>query len=82
MKTEFEYLIFKQVQQTGGSPKITSKWHCCNKRFGDVLGEIKWHSSWRQYCYFPTIQAVYSVGCLNDISQFIKQLMDERKDNG
>lgn len=74
MKTEFEYLIFKQVYAEGGKEKKTSKWHCQNKRSGVVLGEIRWYGAWRQYCYFPTVQAVYSKGCLADIIDFIKQL--------
>ena len=54
----------------------TSVWSCCNNRSGEELGEIKWYPAWRQYCYFPTVQAVYSVGCFEDINHFIRQLTD------
>ena len=77
-KTEYEYLIFTQLPSKG----ITSRWDCRNKKSNTILGQVTWYSSWRQYCYFPTVQAVYSTGCLNDISQFIKQLMNERNNNG
>lgn len=40
------------------------------------LGTIKWHPSWRNYCYFPSIdeETVYSDRCLMSISIFIKEL--------
>jgi len=70
MKTIYQYITFLERESTGK----TSKWACRNKKSEAVLGEIKWYGAWRQYCYFPTIQAVYSAGCLNDISDFIEQL--------
>lgn len=75
MKTRYEYIEFVMTEQ---KPK-TSVWNCSNVKSGNVLGIIKWYSGWRRYCYFPTIQAVYSAGCLEDIFNFIKQLMEERK---
>jgi hypothetical protein len=70
MKTEYEYLKMVTVP----APGKTSKWSVCNRRSGSELGEIKWYPAWRQYCYFPTVQAVYSQGCMDDISDFLKQL--------
>ena len=74
MKTHYEYIHF--VLMTEG-PK-TSVWACRNNRSTETLGQIRWHGPWRQYCYFPTVQAVYSAGCLADIQAFIEQLMAER----
>lgn len=75
MRTEYQYLVFVQKESSGK----TTKWDCWNKKSreevgSNPLGEVKWHSSWRQYCYFPLVQAVYSSGCLNDISDFINEL--------
>ena len=50
----------------------TGVWSCKNIKSDVELGLIKWHPAWRQYCYFPTIQAVYSKGCLQDINSFIE----------
>lgn len=72
MKTQYQYLHFVQVRQL---PK-TAVWSCRTNRSNDELGEIKWYPAWRQYCYFPTVQAVYSDGCLSDIADFIKQLAE------
>lgn len=70
MKTNYQYISFLFVEQ---KPK-TQVWRCVNNSSQNELGIIKYYPAWRQYCYFPTIQAVYSTGCLNDINDFIKQL--------
>lgn len=44
-----------------------------------VLGTIKWWGSWRQYCFFPNEETVFSKGCMNDLSDFIEKLMEHRK---
>jgi len=70
MKTEYKYLQFSELISTGK----TSKWSCQTKNGCHSLGNIKWYGAWRQYCYFPVVQAVYSAGCLDDIADFLKQL--------
>ena len=70
----YEYVYFAHVED---KPK-TSVWSCRMNRTKDELGIVKWYPAWRSYCYFPTVQAVYSSGCLNDIHDFIEQLMNER----
>lgn len=44
---------------------------------GTILGEIKWYPSWRQYTYFPFIQAVYEEVCLREIADFVERLTKE-----
>lgn len=44
----------------------------------DILGEIKWFPQWRQYCFFPEDDCVFSKGCMADINQFIEKLMIQR----
>jgi len=70
MKTQYQYIHFVLIEE---KPK-TKVWQCNNNRSGEELGVLKWYSGWRQYCYFPTVQAVYSKGCLDDIADFIKQI--------
>lgn len=70
MKTRFEYIHFVK---TADKPK-TSVYSCRNNRSGGELGEVHWYSPWRRYAYFPTVQAVYSQGCLSDIAEFIAGL--------
>lgn len=70
MKTEYQYIKFAKIAD---KPK-TSVFGCYNTHHGEQLGVVKWYPSWRQYCYFPIVQAVYSAGCLKDIQDFISQL--------
>jgi hypothetical protein len=76
MKTQYEYLVFVNVPD---SIMKTSVWNCNNRKSGETLGVVKWYSGWRQYCYFPCVQAIYSEGCLKDIIDFINQLKEDRK---
>lgn len=81
LQTRYEYLEFVRKEASGK----TSKWDCLTQH-GVALGSVSWYGSWRQYCYFPTCQAVYSAGCLSDISDFLMQLNkdanEKRRNNG
>lgn len=81
MKTEFEYIHFKQV--VGNSKKKkTSTWACRSNRGGGDLGTVSWYSPWRQYCFSPVsgagVVTIFSKGCLHDIESFLQELMEER----
>jgi hypothetical protein len=76
MKTEYQYLVFKEMEAFHKTHE-TRMWLCNNKKHNLPLGEVKWYAPWRQYCYFPISQAVYSDGCLKDIVDFIEQLKSE-----
>lgn len=73
MKTEYQYIKFVEMIATGKTRRFT----CHNIHENGSLGEVKWYGAWRQYCYFPTAQAVYSEGCLKDIADFMAQLKTE-----
>lgn len=45
---------------------------------GDLLGQIKWHSHWRQYCFFSN-EIILSKGCMIDINNFIDLVMKYKK---
>ena len=67
---KYKFISFIKIED---KPK-TSVYRVINNKSKNELGIIKWYSGWRQYCYFPTVQAVYSAGCLEDINDFIKRL--------
>ncbi len=46
---------------------------------GDVLGIIKWYPQWRQYCFFPTSETVWSIGCLQDVLSVLAKLKEGRE---
>jgi hypothetical protein len=82
MEIVYEYITFQLTEER---PK-TRVFQCINNNSRDILGEVKWAVSWRQYVYHPTCQAIYSAGCLSDIQEFIARIMCKpsigRKDNG
>jgi len=68
LTTRYQYFDFEQYE----SPGKTGRWKCTTKR-GACLGIVKWYGAWRQYCYFPYKEAVYSAGCLMDIADFLNK---------
>jgi len=79
MKTEYKHIYFEQVKPD--KPRKTEIWDVRNKA-EENLGVVKWHSAWRQYCWFCEYDTIMAKGCLDDLSDFIKQLMDARKGSG
>ena len=70
---KYKYIKFVEV------PLVTYKtlfFSCRNNRTNNELGFVEWHEPWKQYCYFPNTEAVYSAECLNDISAFLKEIKD------
>ncbi len=67
-EAKYKHIHFVMVAE---KPK-TTVWSCRNNRSDQELGEVRWYSPWRQYCYFPTTPAVYSASCLDDIKSFIQ----------
>ncbi len=75
MVLKYKYIYFELVEE-----KLKTKVYSCRNNKSNIeLGVIKWHPSWRQYCYFPTVQAVYSNDCLLNIIDFINQLKEQKE---
>lgn len=70
MRATYEHIHFVKVAD---KPK-TSVWTCRNNRTGGELGRVRYYGPWREYCYFPVAQGVYSRGCLADIAAFLKEV--------
>lgn len=45
----------------------------------EAIGEIRWFSRWRQYCFYPYKETVWNTDCLNDVNEVIRELMLKRK---
>jgi len=74
LENDYKYIT---MIKTEDKPK-TSVFTICSKH-QDYLGEVRWFGRWRQYCFFPEDDCVFSKGCMNDINNFIGQLMTLRK---
>lgn len=44
----------------------------------ETLGTIKWYGPWRQYVFFPESETIWNTTCLQDINNFISELMKDR----
>ena len=71
----YQYIYFEEVR----SNRKTYVFACKNRKSKEVLGVVKWFSGWRQYCFEPVPGTVFSSGCLVDIEDFVRQLMESRK---
>ena len=47
--------------------------------FRAMLGDIKWWSTWRKYCFFPAPATLYEHTCLRDIANFCEMETRKRK---
>lgn len=68
-----EYMIAELIEK---KPK-TQVWNILTGKVCLFLGVIKWFNRWRQYCFFPVKETVFSDKCLQDIQVFIKNLKGE-----
>ena len=74
-RVENEWIYFEEYQKG----EKTSKWFVVARRDDATLGEVKWYGRWRQYCFFPVIGTVFNPGCMDHISEFIREEMALRK---
>jgi hypothetical protein len=67
-------MVFNPVKPRGK----TLEWFVRSKSHQDKLGEIRWYGPWRQYCFFPESEMVFSSGCLNELAEFMRENKDKR----
>lgn len=71
------YLTFNEVLDTGK----TKVWEVHNFA-GILLGNISWRNGWRRYVWHQDtslLELDFDADCLDDISAFIRERMQERK---
>lgn len=81
MKTKYKYIEMEKIIIKNKKRK-TDIYSVKSKSSAWEIGKIKWFPSWRQYCFFPESNTIFSKGCLDDISDFLEQLKQERKTHG
>ncbi len=74
MRTEYKHIHFEEIDAPGRKTRIFD----CRNHDDLLLGEVAWLTRWRQYCFSPAEDTVFSRSCLEDIKCFMQQLMDER----
>lgn len=73
--TESTYLKFEDVSS---EKKKTKDFRIWSRNNGSFLGYINWRPGWRKYVFTPS-EAVFDSICLQDIVDFLKNLMEQRK---
>lgn len=73
IKKRYAYIEIVQVQSFTKTKRFIVK----NNKSGSSIGWIQWYGPWRQYCFFPIAETVYSAGCLQDIHDFISAAMSD-----
>ena len=73
LKTKYKYIYFTDVSDEYPTRKIKT-FYCYNKS-GWCLGIVEWRFSWRQYWWIADDQIGLTKSCLDDIGDFISQLM-------
>ena len=57
----------------------TAEYEIRSKHDLSILGIVKWYPSWRQYCFFPELNCVWSKDCLYDLQALIFEFNIEHK---
>lgn len=63
------YIKFEELK-----PNIKTRRFAIINLYGIRLGFIGWNGRWRQYCFYPEGDTVWSDGCLSDIEERLKSL--------
>ncbi len=71
MKSYIEFNLLEQKEKT-------AIYEVQSLSCGTKLGIIKWYAPWRQYCFFPKSDTLWSIGCLNEVISFIQELKNKR----
>jgi len=70
-----KYVFFKKI---ASKPK-TDVYEIIEKKEESVLGIIKWYAPWRQYCFYPEGNTIWSKGCMQEVINFLILLKIKRK---
>ena len=75
MDKETKWMNITCVHDTGK----TKVFNLYSKEGNFLLGQVRWYGPWRQYAFMPEGNTVFEKKCLQDITDFIVELMNERK---
>lgn len=76
----YEYIEMNLIEQD--DRKKTQTFAVRNISTQLVIGYVKWNGAWRQYCFYPEGNTVWSRSCLMDVQDFLCKLAYERTGKG
>lgn len=80
VEVESKHIVICKVLLASKLKRKTNRYVIFNKRSHGILGEIYWNGPWRQYCFYPEPQCVWSTSCLDIVVEFIKKINTEHRD--
>lgn len=79
MKTVSEYRYFDVRCGELEPGRKTLRYVLVNKRARARIGTIEWYAPWRQFCFFPGPETVWSDGCLVSVRDFVGRITEQRR---
>lgn len=73
--TDSKYLKFELIEE---KPK-TKVYAIVSKNDNSQLAIVKWYTNWRSYAFYPENGTIWEEDCLGAVTQFLRNLMEERK---
>lgn len=73
-----KWLEFKKNVRDKGNK--TDTWVVFNKVTEKAIGGIFWYGGFRKYVFQSNPGIIMDAGCMGDISEFLREAMDEYKD--
>ena len=72
-----KWLEFRLLRRTdSGKTNVYQIW---SKKPSFLVGEIRWYNGFRRYSFFPDGNAVFEETCMQDITDFLKQVSENHK---
>lgn len=71
------YIRFVDERMAG--PQSKTKIWDVESTSDSQLGQIRWYTAWRCYCFFPMFNPIFNSGCLIDIAKFCYDQTENRK---
>jgi hypothetical protein len=76
-KKDPKWIEFHEVDMPNRKTKVFLVYN--KENFEVPIGEIRWYGAFRKYAFYPQPNTVYENVCMKDITNFLEELMDERK---
>lgn len=69
----------------GFSPNVrglkakTDTWEVWSLDEANHLGQVRWYSPWRKYCFFPGHDTVWEQDCLRFVAEFVESETEKHR---
>lgn len=64
---------YKHIEFAESATSDRKRWWCMAKKDDIMLGFVEQYGPWRQPCFFPEPDIVFSESCLLDIADFLRR---------